>query len=186
MNAFVHDVEEEDPFEWLGREMFMKSMSYETDVIRSTGGEMPIGWEEKAGAFAKMESDFQKDLAYVLATGSHTDNTAAKKRVIVFLTSSIFAVADQEKKYKKANLAKICRKIAEMEFFFFLHDFLRVDYTVRGKLRMVGLLDIHTTVSSYEKSWQHFGDDIVMLLEQTKESAYKIIEQYKYNLYENS
>lgn len=185
MNAMVKQFNEIDPFEWLGREMSLKSISYETE-IHSTSSEKPIGWQEKAGVFAKMDDELQKDLTYVLATGSHTDNTAAKKRIIVFLTSSIFAVADQEKKYKKSNLPVICRKIAEMELFFFLHPFLQGDYTLQGKLRAVGLLDIYITVSSYEKSWQHFGDAIVKMLEEAKDVACTVIGEYKKELYKNS
>lgn len=37
----------------------------------------------------------------------------------------------------------------------------------------------------YQNKWQHFGDAVVMLLEQEKESAYKIIRQYKWDLDKN-
>lgn len=181
MNAAV--AQREDNFEWLGKEMRAKSMTYEVSV-RATG-EKPIGWEDKAGAFAKMDDELQKDLAYIIATGDFADNKAAYKRVIVFLTKSILAVASNEKKYKKDKLPMICRKIAEMELFFFLYDFLREDYTLQGKLRFVGLLE-HLEVKTYQNQWQHYGDAIRLMLGEAKGTAYLHIERYRIELYKNS
>lgn len=180
MNAMVKQFNEIDPFEWLGREMSLKSISYETE-IHSTSSEKPIGWQEKAGVFAKMDDELQKDLTYVLATGSHTDNTAAKKRIIVFLTSSIFAVADQEKKRNKDKLPEICQMIAQMELHFFLYPFLEKKYTVEGRLWTVGL-DKILSVENYRNNWKHFGDATRMMLEEAKESAEGYIEKYRRDL----
>lgn len=181
MNAAV--AQREDNFEWLGKEMRAKSMTYEVSV-RATG-EKPIGWEDKAGAFAKMDDDLQKDLAYIIATGDFADNKAAYKRVVVFLTKSILAVATDEKKYNKDKLPTICRKIAEMELFFFLYDFLRDDYTLQGKLRFVGLLD-HIETKTYQNKWQHYGDAIRMMLAEAERAAYSHIGIYRAELYKNS
>lgn len=173
-------MERKDNFEWLGSEMRAKSMTYEVSV-RATG-ERPPNWEEKAGVFAVIEDDWQKDLAWVIASGDYTDNRPEYKRVLKHLTECILSVANTEKKYKKDLLPVICRKIAQMEFFFFLYSFLREDYTLQGQLRIVDLLDF-IQPASYEKSWQHYGEAIKMMLDEAKTDVDVLIGEYRQKIY---
>lgn len=166
-------------FEWLGREMRAKIAQYEISL--SATGEKPPNWEEKAGVFALMDDDLQKDLAFLLAYGDWKDGSAQYKKVLQFLTSSIFVVADQEKKRNKNKLPEICQMIAQMELHFFLYPFLEKKYTVEGRLWTVGL-DKILSVENYRNNWKHFGDATRMMLEEAKESAEEYIEKYRRDL----
>lgn len=166
-------------FEWLGREMRAKIAQYEISL--SATGEKPPNWEEKAGVFALMDDDLQKDLAFLLAYGDWKDGSVQYKKVLKFLTSSIFVVADQEKKRNKDKLPEICQMIAQMELHFFLYPFLEKKYTVEGRLWTVGL-DKILSVENYRNNWKHFGDATRMMLEEAKESAEGYIEKYRRDL----
>jgi hypothetical protein len=166
-------------FEWLGRELRAKTASYEVSV--SATGEKPPSWDEKLGVFGLMEGDLQKDIAYLLANGDFVETSPERKRIEEYLFKSIFAVADQEKKYKKDELPKICRLIAKMELFFFLYDFLEDDYTLQGRLRFAGLLHV-MTVKAYQNNWKHYGDAAKMLLGEAKDAAQEHIQAYKKKL----
>ncbi|MEB5475518.1 hypothetical protein [Acinetobacter pollinis] len=164
-------------FEWLGREMRAKIAQYEISL--SATGEKPPNWEEKAGVFALMDDDLQKDLAFLLAYGDWKDGSAQYKKVLQFLTSSIFVVADQEKKRNKDKLPEVCQKIANMELYYFLHDHLDTKFTLEGKLWFAGI-DMET--KTYQNNWKHFGDATRMMLDQAKESAVEHIEKYRRDL----
>lgn len=166
-------------FEWLGREMRAKTACYEVSVAAT--GERPPSWDEKMGVFEKMADDLQKDIAYLLAHGDFSDTTVENKRIEDHLFCSIFAVADAEKKYKKDELPKICRMIARMELFFFLHEFLEDDYRLQGRLRMAGILNL-MDVKTYQNNWKHYGDAIKMMLNEAKAAADACIRQYKKEL----
>lgn len=166
-------------FEWLGKEMRAKTACYEVSVKAT--GERPPSWDEKMGVFAKMDDDLQKDIACLLAYGDFAETTLENKRIEDHLFKSIYVVADVEKKYKKDELPIICRKIAKMELFFFLHDFLEDEYKLKGRLRMAGLLN-YMEVKTYENSWKHYGDAVKMMLGEAKMAAEIHIIEYKKQL----
>lgn len=166
-------------FEWLGREMRAKIAQYEISL--SATGEKPPNWEEKAGVFALMDDDLQKDLAFLLAYGDWKDGSAQYKKVLQFLTSSIFVVADQEKKRNKDKLPEVCQKIANMELYFFLHSHLDANFTNEGRLWFTGV-DKLISWHSYRNDWKHYGDAIRIMLEEAKQSAEVYIEKYRRDL----
>ena len=167
------------PFEWLGREMRAKIAQYEVSL--SATGEKPPNWEDKAGVFALMDDDLQKDLAFLLAYGDWKEHGTQYAKVLKFLTASIFVVADEEKKRNKDKLPEICRKIARMELHFFLYPFLEKKYTVEGRLWLVGLDEL-LSVENYRNNWKHYGDATRIMLDEAKADAIKYIEQYRRDL----
>ncbi|WP_269914027.1 hypothetical protein [Acinetobacter sp. HY1485] len=167
------------PFEWLGREMRAKIAQYE--VSSSATGEKPPNWEDKAGVFALMDDDLQKDLAFLLAYGDWKEHGAQYAKVLKFLTASIFVVADVEKKRNKDKLPEICRKIANMELYYFLHDRMNSRFTEEGRLWFAGIENV-MSADTYRKSWKKYGDAIRMMLQEAKADAIKYIEQYRREL----
>lgn len=173
MNATVEPM---TSFEWLGQQLRAKTAQYETSV-RATG-ERPPNWDDKLGVIAKMDDDLQKDLAYLLAYGDYRDGTAQYKSIEGFLFKSIYAVAEQEKK-RKPDLAEICKKIARMELYFFLHNHLNDKFTGAGRLWFSG---IDIKLDTYTKNWKHYGDAVNLMLLEAQIAAIKHIENYKKEL----
>lgn len=173
MNAAVTNREN---FEWLGNQIRAKTACYEVS-IRATG-ERPPNWEEKAGAFAKMEDDLQKDLALLLAFGDYADNTVQFKNVQAFLFKAIYAVASQEKT-RKPGLDKLCEQIARMELYFYFHPHLEAKFTGEGRLWFAG---VEIAYKTYQNNWKHFGDAAKMMLEEAEIAASDIITKYRKDL----
>ncbi|WP_269914817.1 hypothetical protein [Acinetobacter sp. HY1485] len=164
-------------FEWLGRELRAKVAQYE--ISEKATGEKPPNWEDKAGVFALMDDDLQKDLAFLLAYGDWKEHGVQYAKVLKFLTASIFVVADEEKKRNKDKLPEICRKIANMELYYFLHNYLESKVTLEGRLWFAG---VDMEVKTYKNNWKNYGDAVQMMLQEAKADAIKYIENYRREL----
>ncbi len=167
-------------FEWLGRELRAKTIQFEIS-IRSTGEHQP-NWEDKAGVFAKMDDELQKDLAFLLAYGDFAEHTVQYRSILMFLMKSIYAVADNEKRRNKSKLPEICRKIANMELYFFLHHHLNDKFTGEGRLWFAGV-DKLLSWDCYRMNWAHYGDACTLMLNEAKLDAWQHIEAYRHALY---
>lgn len=172
-------IEKVDAFEWLGRELRAKTAQYEVSV-RETG-ERPPNWQEKAGVFATMDDQLQKDLAFLLAYGDYKEHSTPYRNVLKHLTESILAVADQEKTRNKEKRAVLCRSIANMELYFFLHQHLDAKFTNEGRLWFAGV-DKLVSWDNYRNNWKHYGDAIRIMLDEAKINSQNYIYIYRRKL----
>lgn len=165
-----------DNFEWLGQQMRAKTAQWQQ--VGSSTGER-IEFADKCGAFAKMDNQLEKDLAWMLAAGDY--DGPEWQRCEAYLYNVLHGAVTGNRNYKQGEVQFICKRIAEMELYFFMNDEMQRDYTTQGRLRRFGLLGV-MSVKTYQNTWAAYAGALVSLLYDAKFNADAVIGDYRKEL----
>ncbi|ENX43330.1 hypothetical protein [Acinetobacter sp. NIPH 2100] len=178
MNANIAKFEK---FEWLMRGLTMRSPNLEP-FVRGTG-ERPLGYEDRLGAIASMQSQLAKSVTalIVFEHKSKQDYEEVRQHLAnVFVEQ---AVRDRKREPERIAMYHLAWLIARMVLDFVLDPDLEENYTAKGRLAYAGISRHQMNVDCYRKTWKGYEIQMMNVLETAINEAEAAIEEYRRNIY---
>lgn len=166
--------------EWLGKQMRAKTANFEM-CTQDTNLE-PITWEDRCGAFAKMDTVQAKALASLYVWG-HKDKQAYDL-LINFLAKIMFEQAQKDGKGEPKNISlkDLSLLIARMVLEFALDERLEANFTAKGRLYFAGIGEDRMTYDSYRKSWIKYEREMELAIYSARWEVETSVEKYRKRL----
>jgi len=148
--------------EWLGKQMRAKTANFEI-CTQDTNLE-PITWEDRCGAFAKMDTQQAKALASLYVWG-HKDKQAYDL-LINYLANIMFnqAQLDGKGEPKNISLRELSLLIARMV----------LEFAIDGEDRL--------SYDAYRKTWLKYESEMQLAIYSARWEVETCIEKYRKNL----
>ncbi|WP_227513576.1 hypothetical protein [Acinetobacter venetianus] len=166
--------------EWLGKQMRAKTANFEI-CTQDTNLE-PITWEDRCGAFAKMETQQAKALAALHVWGHKEKN--AYELLINYLANIMFnqAQLDGKSDPKHISLKDLSLLIARMILEFALDENLETNFTAKGRLYFAGIGEDRLSYDAYRKTWLKYESEMQLAIYSARWEVETCIEKYRKNL----